>query len=66
MGGLVRDKPLNRENKDMDIEVHGAHPEVLVSIWDGLGVITEMGASFGVRRLVRVHWGVLESDGSEF
>lgn len=48
VGGLVRDKLLGRENKDVDIEVHGVTPEVLEAILDGLGTRTEMGASFGV------------------
>lgn len=48
VGGLVRDRLLGRENKDVDIEVHGVTPEVLESILDSLGERTEMGASFGV------------------
>lgn len=48
VGGLVRDKLLGRENKDVDIEVHGVNPEVLEAILDDLGTRTEMGASFGI------------------
>ena len=48
VGGLVRDRLLGRENKDVDIEVHGITPEALEGILDGLGERTEMGASFGV------------------
>ena len=48
VGGLVRDKLLGRENKDVDIEVHGVTPQVLEGILDSLGQRTEMGASFGV------------------
>ena len=48
VGGLVRDKLLGRENKDVDIEVHGVTPKVLESILDSLGQRMEMGASFGV------------------
>ena len=31
VGGYVRDLLLSRENKDIDIEVHGITPEVLPS-----------------------------------
>lgn len=48
VGGLVRDRLLGRENKDVDIEVHGVTPEVLEGILDSLGQRTEMGASFGI------------------
>lgn len=48
VGGLVRDRLLGRENKDVDIEVHGIRPEALEAILDRLGQRTEMGASFGV------------------
>ncbi len=48
VGGLVRDRLLGRENKDIDIEVHGLHPHQLERILDRLGERTEMGASFGV------------------
>lgn len=48
VGGFVRDRLLGRENKDVDIEVHGVTPEVLEGILNSLGEATEMGASFGV------------------
>ena len=48
VGGLVRDRLMGRENKDVDIEVHGVPPQALEAILDGLGQRTEMGASFGV------------------
>lgn len=48
VGGLVRDRLLGRENKDVDIEVHGISPEALEGILDSLGERTQMGASFGV------------------
>ena len=48
VGGLVRDRLMGRENKDVDIEVHGVTPEVLEGILDSLGEAKEMGASFGV------------------
>ena len=48
VGGYVRDRLLGRENKDMDIEVHGLPIETLEAILDSLGERTLMGASFGV------------------
>ena len=48
VGGLVRDKLMGGENKDVDIEVHGVTPEVLEQVLDSLGERTEMGASFGI------------------
>ena len=48
VGGLVRDSLLGRENKDVDVEVHGVRPAVLAELLDSLGQRTEMGASFGV------------------
>ena len=48
VGGYVRDELLGRENKDIDIEVHGVTPEALAAILDTLGERTEMGASFGI------------------
>ena len=34
VGGIVRDRLMNRENKDIDIEVHGIEPEHLAEILD--------------------------------
>lgn len=48
VGGLVRDRILGKENKDIDIEVHGISPEGLERILDDLGKRTEMGADFGI------------------
>lgn len=48
VGGFVRDRLLGRDNKDVDIEVHGVTPEVLERILDGLGERRQMGTSFGV------------------
>lgn len=48
VGGFVRDQLLGRENKDVDIEVHGITPGTLEAILDTVGERTEMGASFGV------------------
>ena len=51
VGGFVRDQLLGRENKDVDIEVHGIPVAALESILDGLGERTVMGASFGIMGL---------------
>ena len=51
VGGLVRDMILGRENKDIDIEVHGIPVQTLEQILDGLGERLTMGASFGVMGL---------------
>ena len=48
VGGLVRDHILGRENKDVDIEIHGIRPEKLTEILESLGEVTKMGLSFGV------------------
>ena len=48
VGGYVRDQVIGRENKDVDIEVHGLAPAQLRAILDALGERTVMGASFGI------------------
>lgn len=48
VGGFVRDAVMGRDNKDIDIEVHGLTPPELEAILDRLGERTVMGASFGV------------------
>jgi tRNA nucleotidyltransferase (CCA-adding enzyme) len=51
VGGCVRDWLLGRENKDIDIEVHGVSVQALEAILDSLGQRTTMGASFGIMGL---------------
>lgn len=51
VGGFVRDRLLGRENKDIDIEVHGIPVRTLEEILDSLGERLNMGASFGVMGL---------------
>ena len=48
VGGFVRDALMGRENKDVDIEVHGITPQTLASILDGLGSRMNIGESFGI------------------
>lgn len=48
VGGFVRDRLIGRDNKDVDIEVHGVTPQKLAEILDDLGDRITMGASFGV------------------
>ncbi len=51
VGGYVRDRLLGRENKDVDIEVHGVTVGALEAILKGFGEMTTMGASFGIMGL---------------
>ena len=48
VGGIVRDRILNIENKDVDIEVHGVSCEKLAEILDSIGQRMQIGASFGI------------------
>lgn len=51
VGGFVRDALLQRENKDVDIEVHGVSPKCLEEILDSLGERITIGESFGIFNL---------------
>lgn len=51
VGGFVRDRLLGRENKDIDIEVHGIPVQTLEKILDSLGERLTLGASFGIMGL---------------
>ena len=48
VGGFVRDALMGRENKDVDIEVHGITPQSLKEILDSLGKLITIGESFGI------------------
>lgn len=48
VGGCVRDFLLNKECKDIDIEVHNIEKEKLEQILDSVGTRIEIGKSFGV------------------
>ncbi len=51
VGGFVRDALIGRENKDVDIEVHGISPQCLAKILDSLGERLTIGESFGIMGL---------------
>lgn len=51
VGGFVRDALIHRDNKDVDIEVHGVSPECLEQILDSLGERIAIGESFGIFNL---------------
>lgn len=48
VGGYVRDLLLKKENKDIDIEVHGIAPRQLEAILDSLAPRVCIGESFGI------------------
>ena len=48
VGGYVRDRLRGKENKDIDIEIHGVTPAQLRDILDSTGQRLEIGKSFGV------------------
>lgn len=48
VGGFVRDALIHKENKDVDIEVHGITPGCLEAILDSLGERMVIGESFGI------------------
>ena len=48
VGGYVRDRVLGRENKDIDIEIHGLTAEQTRSVLDSAAEWITVGASFGV------------------
>ena len=48
VGGFVRDRLLCISNKDVDIEVHGVEPDVLLGILRRIGEPLTFGKSFGV------------------
>ena len=51
VGGFVRDALLGRENKDVDVEVHGITPAALEEILDSIGQRIAVGESFGIYNL---------------
>lgn len=51
IGGYVRDKLRQKDNKDIDIEIHGIYPKQLEKILDDLGERIAIGESFGIYNL---------------
>ena len=51
VGGCVRDKYMNKESKDVDIEVHGLEPQTLWELLQQVGEPAVFGESFGVYSL---------------
>ncbi len=48
VGGFVRDKLMGKENKDIDMEIHGLIPKALEDILDSIGKRITIGESFGI------------------
>ncbi len=48
VGGFVRDALMKRENKDVDIEIHGVSPQGIADLLDSLGERLNIGQSFGI------------------
>ena len=55
VGGYVRDGLLHRENKDIDMEIHGLHPAQVEQLLDTLGQRMTIGESFGIYGLRGYH-----------
>lgn len=51
VGGFVRDWILGLESKDIDIEVHGLHPEGVERALRSVGVVDSVGKAFGVFKI---------------
>lgn len=51
VGGIVRDTLINKQNKDIDIEVHNITPAQLKEILSKYGEVDEIGESFGILKI---------------
>lgn len=51
VGGFVRDEIMHKENKDVDIEIHGIKPDELLNILKQVGEPLSYGKQFGVYSL---------------
>ena len=55
VGGCVRDKFLNLENKDLDIEIHGITPEKMIELLSTIDDPISYGSSFGIFAIPGYH-----------
>lgn len=55
VGGYVRDKILQKESKDIDIEIHGITPNTLEALLAGFGPLITIGKSFGIYNIKGNH-----------
>lgn len=51
VGGFVRDQLMNKENKDVDVEVFGINTDELISILSKYGTVDQIGSSFGILKV---------------
>ncbi|MDD2377085.1 MAG: CCA tRNA nucleotidyltransferase [Clostridia bacterium] len=51
VGGYVRDQIINKENKDIDVEVFGLEAEQLITILSKYGVVDQIGSNFGIFKI---------------
>lgn len=51
VGGIVRDALLNKESKDIDIEVYGGSPAQVAASLKKIGHVDEVGKDFGVLKI---------------
>lgn len=51
VGGCVRDKFLNKSNKDVDLEIHNITVDKTLNILKQFGEVNEVGKSFGVLKV---------------
>ncbi len=64
VGGMVRDLLLDRQVKDLDVEVHGLEQDQFVSLLRRFGYVDYVGKSFGVFKLqgVDIDWSLPRAD----
>lgn len=64
VGGAVRDLVLEREVKDLDIEIHGLEFKMVEKLLSGFGQVDLVGKSFGVLRIhpLDIDWSLPRID----
>jgi tRNA nucleotidyltransferase (CCA-adding enzyme) len=64
VGGAVRDLILDRDVKDLDIEIHGLELAVVEKVLSDFGVVDLVGKSFGVLRVhpLDIDWSLPRTD----